>query len=98
MKLKQKRLKKTLRRLNKKNINKVEKNLLDPEDITNALTEQESMSERKNHCVEGIVGTNNDSRENYEKQFLKIIKQKLEIKKNIETDRCYKGGKIFFDK
>lgn len=87
-----------MRRLNKKNINKVEKNLLDPEDITNALTEQESMSERKNHCVEGIVGTNNDSRENYEKQFLKIIKQKLEIKKNIETDRCYKGGKIFFDK
>lgn len=56
------------------------------------------MSERKNHCVEGIVGTNNDFRENYEKQFLKIIKQKLEIKKNIETDRCYKGGKIFFDK
>ena len=97
MKLKQKRLKKTLRR-HKKNLNKVEKDLLDPEDITNALTEQESMSERKNHCVEGIVGTNNDSRENYEKQFLKIIKQKLEIKKNIETDRCYKGGKIFFDK
>ena len=76
MKLKQKRLKKTLRR-HKKNLNKVEKDLLDPEDITNALTEQESMSERKNHCVEGIVGTNNDSRENYEKQFLKIIKQKL---------------------
>ena len=97
MKLKQKRLKKTLRR-HKKNLNKVEKDLLDPEDITNALTEQESMSQRKNHCVEGIVGTNNDSRENYEKQFLKIIKQKLEIKKNIETDRCYKGGKIFFDK
>ena len=97
MKLKQKRLKKTLKR-HKKNLNKVEKDLLDPEDITNALTEQESMSERKNHCVEGIVGTNNDSRENYEKQFLKIIKQKLEIKKNIETDRCYKGGKIFFDK
>ena len=76
MKLKQKRLKKTLKR-HKKNLNKVEKDLLDPEDITNALTEQESMSERKNHCVEGIVGTNNDSRENYEKQFLKIIKQKL---------------------
>ena len=61
----------------KKNLNKVEKDLLDPEDITNALTEQESMSERKNHCAEGVVGTNNDSRENYEKQFLKIIKQKL---------------------
>ena len=76
MKLKQKRLKKTLKR-HKKNLNKVEKDLLDPEDITNALTEQESMSERKNHCAEGVVGTNNDSRENYEKQFLKIIKQKI---------------------
>lgn len=69
-----------------KKLNDVEKDLLDPEDITDTLTEQEGMSRSKNLCVEGIVETNNNSQENCEKQFLKLIKEKLEIRKNIETD------------
>ena len=69
-----------------KKLNEVEKDLLDPEDITDTLTEQEGMSRSKNLCVEGIVETNNNSQENCEKQFLKLIKEKLEIRKNIETD------------
>ena len=85
-------------RRHKKNLNEIEKDLLDPEDITNASTEQNVMSKRKSLCVEGILETNSDSRENYEKQFLKIIKEKSEIKKNIEIDRCHKAGKRFFVK
>ena len=69
-----------------KKLNEVEKDLLDPEDITDTLTEQEGMSRSKNLCVEGIVETNNNSQENCEKQFLKLIKEKLEVRKNIETD------------
>lgn len=69
-----------------KKLNDVEKDLLGPEDITDTLTEQEGMSRSKNLCVEGIVETNNNSQENCEKQFLKLIKEKLEIRKNIETD------------
>lgn len=69
-----------------KKLNEVKKDLLDPEDITDTLTEQEGMSRSKNLCVEGIVETNNNSQENCEKQFLKLIKEKLEIRKNIETD------------
>ena len=69
-----------------KKLNEVEKDLLDPEDITDTLTEQEGMSRSKNLCVEGIVETNNNSQENCEKQFLKLIKEKLKIRKNIETD------------
>ena len=69
-----------------KKLNEVEKDLLDPEDITDTLTEQEGMSRSKNLCVEGILETNNNSQENCEKQFLKLIKEKLEVRKNIETD------------
>ena len=69
-----------------KKLNEIEKDLSDPEDITDMLTEQEGMSRSKNLCVEGIVETNNNSQENCEKQFLKLIKEKLEIRKNIETD------------
>lgn len=69
-----------------KKLNDVEKDLLGPEDITDTLTEQEGMSRSKNLCVEDIVETNNNSQENCEKQFLKLIKEKLEIRKNIETD------------
>ena len=69
-----------------KKLNEIEKDLSDPEDITDMLTEQEGMSRSKNLCVEGIVETNNNSHENCEKQFLKLIKEKLEIRKNIETD------------
>ena len=69
-----------------KKLNEVKKDLLDPEDITDTLTEQEGMSRSKNLCVEGIVETNNNSQENCEKQFLKLIKEKLKIRKNIETD------------
>ena len=69
-----------------KKLNEVEKDLLDPEDITDTLTEQEGMSRSKNLCVEGIVEINSNSQENCEKQFLKLIKEKLKIRKNIETD------------
>ena len=69
-----------------KKLNEVEKDLLDPEDITDTLTEQEGMSRSKNLCVEGILETNNNSQENCVKQFLKLIKEKLEVRKNIETD------------
>ena len=64
----------------------MEKNLLDPEDIINKLTELEDRSRRNNLLIDGIAEANNGSWENGEEQLQKIIKEKLKIEKNIEID------------
>ena len=64
----------------------MEKNLLDPEDIINKLTELEDRSRRNNLLIDGIAEANNGSWENCEEQLQKIIKEKLKIEKNIEID------------
>ena len=43
----------------------------------------------------GIVETNNDFWENCEEQFQKLIKEKLEIEKNNEIDRCHRETNDF---
>ena len=63
-----------------------------PEDITNMLIELEDMSKRNNLRIDGMVETNYDSWKNCEEQFQKIVKQKLEIEKNIEINRFYRAG------
>ena len=73
-----------------KNLNKIEKDLLDPEGITNKLIKLEDRSRRNNLC---IAQSNNNSWENCEEQFQKIIEEKLNIVKNIEIDRCHRAGK-----
>ena len=50
-------------------------------------------SRRNNLRIDGIVETDSDSWESCEKQFQKIIKEKLEIERNIEIDRCHRAGK-----
>ena len=67
-----------------KSLYEAEKDLLDPEDITNKLTELDDRSRKNQLCIYGIVETTNDSRENCEENHQKIIKEKLEIKKIIE--------------
>ena len=64
----------------------MEKNLLDPEDIINKLTELEDRSRRNNLLIDGIAEANNGSLENCEEQLQKIIKEKLKIEKSIEID------------
>ena len=76
-----------------KNLNEIEKNLLDPWDIINKLMELEDRSRRNNLLIDGIAEANNGSWENWEEQLQKIIKEKLKIEKNIETDRCHRAGK-----
>ena len=76
-----------------KDLNEVEKGLRDHEDITNKVIELEDRSRRNNLRIDGIVETDNDSWESCEKQSQKIIKEKLEIEKNIKIDRCHRAGK-----
>ena len=76
-----------------KNLNEIEKDLLDPEDITKKLIELEDRLKRNNLRIDGIAETNNDSCENCEEQFNKIIKEKLKIEKNTDIDKCHKAGK-----
>ena len=76
-----------------KNLNEIEKDLLDPEDIINKLIELEDRSRRNNLRIDGITETNNDSWENCEEQFQKKIKEKLNVEKNIEIDRCHRAEK-----
>ena len=59
-KTKQRQLKKTLKHY-KKSLNEIEKDLLDPEDITNKLIELEDRLRRNNPRIDGIVETNHDS-------------------------------------
>ena len=75
-----------------KNLNQIEKDLLDPEDIKNKSIDLEDRSRRNNFRIDDIKETNNDSWENCEEQFQKIIKEKLNIEKNIEIDRCHRAG------
>ena len=44
-----------------KNLNEIEKDLLDHAHITNKLIELEDRSRRNNLCIDGIAETNNDS-------------------------------------
>ena len=76
-----------------KDLNEVEKGLRDHEDITNKVIELEDRSRRNNLRIDGIIETDNDSWESCEKQSQKIIKEKLEIEKNIKIDRCHRAGK-----
>ena len=62
-------------------------------DITNKLIQLEDRSRRNNLCIDGIAETNNDSWEYCEEQFQKILKEKLNIEKKIEIDRCHRAGK-----
>ena len=76
-----------------KNLNKIEKDLLDPEIIENKLIELEDRSRRNNLRTDGIAEINNNYWTNCVKQFLKIIREKSKIEKNIELDRCHRAGK-----
>ena len=74
-----------------KNLNKLEKDLLDPADITNKLFQLEDKSRRNNLRIGGIEEINNDSWENCEEQFQKIILEKLEIEKKFGIGRCQRA-------
>ena len=85
-------------KISQKNLNEVEKDFLDPEDITNKLIELEDRSRRNNLRIDGIEQKNKDSSKNCEELFQKIIKEKLEIEKNIEIDNKIQRQKIDFKK
>ena len=70
-----------------KHQNQIEKDLLDPEDITNKFIDLEDRPRRNNLCIDDIKEINNDSWENCEQQ------EKLNIEKNIQIDRCHRAGK-----
>ena len=77
----------------KKNLNETEKHLLDPDDIANKLIDLEERPRRNSLLIDGITETSNNSWENCEEQFQKIIKQKLNMEKNTEIFRCNRAGK-----
>ena len=91
MKIACQRLKKILRRY--RNLNEIEKDLLDPEDITIKLTELENRSIRYNLRIDSWQHWRNKH------QVLGTLwreiseKEKLQIEKNIEIDRCHRAGK-----
>ena len=85
-------------KISQKNLNEVEKDFLDPEDITNKLIELEDRSRRNNLRIDGIEQKNKDSSKNCEELFQKIIKEKLEIEKNIEIDNKIQRQTIDFKK
>ena len=74
-----------------KNLNKLEKDLLDPADITNKLFQLEDKSRRNNLRIGGIEEINNDSWENCEEQFQKMILEKLEIERKFGIGRCQRA-------
>ena len=85
-------------KISQKNLNEVEKDFLDPEDITNKLIELEDRSRRNNLRIDGIEQKNKDSSKNCEELFQKIIKEKLEIEKNIEIDNKIQRQTVDFKK
>lgn len=87
-----KAIKKDIERL-KKNVGEIERDLLDPEDVSKKLIELEDRSRRNNLRIDGIQESDDESWEKCEEDLQNIIKDKLDIDKEIEIDRCHRAGK-----
>ena len=76
-----------------KNVKDIEKDLLDPEEVSSKLIELEDTSRRNNLRIDGIEEKPNEIWEECEENVQQMTKEKLGITEPIEIDRCHRISK-----
>ena len=72
------------------NIKSIEKDLLDPDDVTAKLFELEDRSSRNNLRIDGLQETPNETWKTCEEKVQEILKNNLGFAAEVEIDRCHR--------
>ena len=70
------------------NIKSIEKDLLDPHDVTAKLVELGDRSRRNNLQIDGLQDNLHETCKTYEEKVQEILKNNLGFAKEVEIDRC----------
>ena len=75
------------------NMKESEKDLLDPNEVSEKLTELEGRLQRNNPCIHGLTENTNMTWDDSEKKVQEVLQDKLNIQDNLELDCCQHMGK-----
>ena len=71
----------------------IERDLLNPNDVSEKLIELEDRSRRNNLRFDGLTEDTNETWDDCELKIQKILSDKLEITEDVEIERCHRMGK-----
>ena len=71
----------------------IERDLLDPNDVSEKLIELEDRSRRNNLRFDGLTEDTNETWDDCERKIQKILSDKLEITEDVEIERCHRMEK-----
>ena len=77
----------------KSDVRLIERDLLDPNEVSEKLIELEDRSRRNNLRFDGLTEDTNETWDDCERKIQKILYDKLEITEDVETERCHRMGK-----
>ena len=77
----------------KSDVRLIERDLLDPNDVSEKLIELEDRSRRNNLRFDGLTEDTNETWDDCERKIQKILSDKLEITEDVEIERCHRMGK-----
>ena len=77
----------------KSDVRSIERDLLDPNDVSEKLIELEDRSRRNNLRFDGLTEDTNETWDDCERKIQKILSDKLEITEDVEIERCHCMGK-----
>ena len=77
----------------KSDVRLIERDLLDPNDVSEKLIELEDRSRRNNLRFDGLAEYTNETWDNCERKIQKNLSDKLEITEDVEIERCHRMGK-----
>ena len=64
----------------------LENDLLDPNEVSEKLTELEGQLQRNNPCIHGLTENTNMTWDDSEKKVQEVLQDKLNIQDNLELD------------
>ena len=68
------------------NMKELENDLLDPNEVSEKLTELEGRLQRNNPCIHGLTENTNMTWDDSEKKVQEVLQDKLNIQDNLELD------------
>ena len=77
----------------KSDVRLIERDLLDPNGVSEKLIELEDRSRRNNLRFDGLTEDTNETWDDCERKIQKILSDKLEITEDVEIERCHRMGK-----
>ena len=77
----------------KSDVRLIERDLLDPNDVSEKLIELEDRFRRNNLRFDGLTEDTNETWDDCERKIQKILSDKLEITEDVEIERCHRMEK-----